>query len=273
MEYNGHIPIEFIDNIAGYDFVSRPGYVTHVLCLEGSISFILDHTRYNITRGDYLIITVGLYASSFVKSEDCRIIAITFPENILNSDAIKSNYGVFGHLSLLQHPVMRLSEQDFQNCRYDLVRLRKRFEAPHLFKEEMILALLKAHVLDLYDIHARENSGVSLNSRPAQLMRDFIGMLIDKEYMTYRNVDYYAGKLCIVPHYLSEISKQISLQPASYWIECFTSRKLSSLLADTSLSLDEIAYRMNFSSVSYFSRYVKKTLGMTPTEYRKAIRR
>lgn len=29
---------------------------------------------------------------------------------------------------------------------------------------------------------------------------------------------------------------------------------------------------MNFSSISYFSRYVKNTLGTTPTEYRKAIK-
>ena len=38
------------------------------------------------------------------------------------------------------------------------------------------------------------------------------------------------------------------------------------------MSLDDIAGRMNFSSISYFSRYVKNTLGTTPTEYRKAIK-
>ena len=38
------------------------------------------------------------------------------------------------------------------------------------------------------------------------------------------------------------------------------------------MSLHDIAGRMSFSSISYFSRYVKNTLGTTPTEYRKAIK-
>lgn len=273
MEYTCAIPLEFIDDIVGYDFMSKPRNVTHILCLKGSLSLVLDHTRYNIIRSDYLILTPGLFASSFSMSEDCRLITMTFPDNLLNNDAIKSNYGVFGHLSLLQNPVMKLSEHDFENCRYDLVRLRQRMSEPHLFKEELIIALLKAHVLDLYDIHARANVPVAIESRPAQIMLSFIAMLLDKEYLTHRTVDYYADKLCIVPHYLTEISKQVSLQPASYWIERFTVRELSSMLADTNLSFEEIVFRMNFSSISYFSRFVKKSIGLTPSEYRRSIRK
>ncbi len=201
------IPLEFIDDIAGYDFMSKPRNITHILCIEGSLSFVLDHTRYNLLRGDYLILVTGMFASGFSKSEDCRIIAMTFPEILMNNDTIKSNYGVFGHLSLLQHPVMKLTEHDFKNCAYNLSRLRQRMNEAHLFKEELVIALLKAHVLDLYDIHARANVAVSIESRPAQIMRGFIAMLLDKEYMTHRSVDYYADKLCVVPHYLSEISK------------------------------------------------------------------
>lgn len=271
MEGTTTTPLEFIDDIVGYDFTSKPRHITHILCVDGSLSFALDHTKYNLLRGDYLILVTGMIASCFSKSEDCRLIAMTFPEDLLNNDVIKSNYGVFGHLSLLQHPVMKLSEHDFQNCHTDLSLLRLRLHEPHLFKYELILALLKAHVLDLYDIHARADVAVSIDSRPAQIMRDFIAMLLDKEYMEHRSVDWYADRLSIVPHYLSEISKQVSLQPASYWIERFTARELTGMLADSSLSLDEIAFRMNFSSLSYFSRYVKKTLGQTPSEYRRAL--
>lgn len=273
MEETLTIPLKFIDDITGYDFMTKPHNVTHILCIEGSLSFILDHIRYNIIRGDYLILTIGQFATFFSKSEDCRIVAMTFPDNLLNNDTIKSNYGVFGHLSLLQHPVMKLSEHDFYNCESDLFRLRQRMDEPHLFKDELIIALLKAHVLDLYDIHARANVAVSIESRPAEIMRDFIAMLLNKEYMEHRCVEYYAERLCIVPHYLSEISKQVSLQPASYWIERFTIRELSSMLADTSISFDEITFRMNFSSLSYFSRYTKKVLGLTPTEYRNSLTR
>lgn len=81
------------------------------------------------------------------------------------------------------------------------------------------------------------------------------------------------GSLCITPHYLSEISKSISGQSATYWIDRFVTAELSRLLILPDLPLESIADRMNFSSVSYLSRYVKSKLGVTPSEYRSNFRR
>ena len=40
---------------------------------------------------------------------------------------------------------------------------------PHLFKEEVVGTLLKAHALDLYDIHARNRNDFKEGGRPAIL--------------------------------------------------------------------------------------------------------
>jgi len=40
------------------------------------------------------------------------------------------------------------------------------------------------------------------------------------------------------------------------------------LLARRDLTLTSIAERLGFSSLSYFSRYVRSRLGITPSEYR-----
>lgn len=137
----------------------------------------------------------------------------------------------------------------------------------------MIGALLKAHVLDLYDMHVRANERAAVSSRPAALMQEFIGLLLDGDYVSDRSLEYYAGRLCITSHYLSEISKRISGQPATYWIDRFVSGALSWLLMQPELSLEAIADRMNFSSVSYLSRYVKSKLGVTPSQYRNSFKR
>lgn len=92
--------------------------------------------------------------------------------------------------------------------------------------------------------------------------------LLDGDYVADRSLEYYAGRLCITPHYLSEISKNLSGQPATYWIDRFVSGELSRLLLQPGLSLEAIADCMNFSSVSYLSCYVKNKLSLTPTEYR-----
>ena len=260
----------FLDIFSEYDFTKHTGNVVHLLCLEGNLCFTSRHTRYNISPHDYVILTNGVFVSAILQPEECKILLMSFADSCIEMNAIRSNYGIIGHLSLLQNPVMKLSPADFNKCKEDMLRLRERInDKKHLFREEMIGALLQAHVLDLYDIHARTNEQAVVSSRPATLLRDFIEMLIDGDYISDRSLEYYASCLCITPHYLSEISKNISGKPATYWIDRFVSGKISHLLLQANLSLEDIADIMNFSSVPYLSRYVKNKTGLTPSEFRR----
>ena len=45
-------------------------------------------------------------------------------------------------------------------------------------------------------------------------------------------------------------------------------REVVMQLARRDLTLTSIAERLGFSSLSYFSRYVRSRLGITPSEYR-----
>ena len=193
------------------------------------------------------------------------------PEPFVLSMAIRNNYGIIGHLSLLQNPVMRLSPHDFRKCVSDMERLRERLtdSEPHLFRKEMLGYLLMAHILDLYDIHARGQASRQVSEHTARLLQQFIGLLYDGEYIRHRDVPYYASRLCVTPHYLSEICKKACGKPATYWIDRFTLHEIANLLCQKKLPLSEIAARMNFSSASYFSRYVQEHTGLYPPQYRK----
>ena len=70
------------------------------------------------------------------------------------------------------------------------------------------------------------------------------------------------------PKYLSEICKKNSGRTASEWIQNYTTQRLIILLENHDLNFTEIADILNFSSQSFFSRYVRKVLGVSPSEYR-----
>lgn len=55
--------------------------------------------------------------------------------------------------------------------------------------------------------------------------------------------------------------------PAQYFQE-LKLRKAKELLTETSLSIKEIAYELDFSSYEYFLSFFKKRVGVTPSEYR-----
>ena len=270
MEHTDFDGIIFADTLQKFNALRHAGRVIHILCSGGNMGFTFQDTRYNIGTGDYVILPNATIVSHFSDSDDFHGILMSLSDAFVTSIAIRSNYGIIGHLSLLQNPVMKLSSHDFQACEQAMHCIRQRLEdRDHLFREELMGSLLTAHILDLYDIHARSQNNVQVSEHIASLLRKFIELLYDGEYIRNRDLDFYASRLCITPHYLSEICKKVSGKPATYWIDRFTLQEITRLLRQKELSLTTIAERMNFSSISYFSRYVQKRMKITPSEYRK----
>lgn len=265
-EFDG---IVFADTWQEFNALRYAGRIVHILCCCGNMGFTFQDTRYNVAAGDYVILPNAELGSDFFVSADFRGVLMNLSDTFVTSIAIRSNYGIIGHLSLLQNPVMKLSERDFRICEAALRYLRMRMEEKeHFFREELLGSLLTAHILDLYDIHARSQQNLQVSERITSLLRKFIELLYSGEYIRNRDLDFYASRLCITPHYLSEICKKVSGKPASYWIDRFTIQEITRLLRQKELSLTGIAERMNFSSVSWFSRYVQKRIGVSPSEYR-----
>ena len=144
----------------------------HIVPTQGNLSFLHQATRYNAAPGDYIILPNAALAQDFAASGDFKALLFSLSPSIGNRLALRSNYGIIGHLSLLQNPVMRLAEVDFMRCRTDIERLYERWLATgHYFHEEMVGHLLAAHILDLYDIHARNCLPENFPTRAAELLR------------------------------------------------------------------------------------------------------
>ena len=110
-------------------------------------------------------------------------------------------------------------------------------------------------------------SQMETNDNAARIFLRFLSM-VQQDCRQQRDVAYYADKLCITPKYLSQVSRSVSGLPASEWITYYATFELVSLLNNPSKTLTEVADMMRFESASHFSRYVKKLLGKSPSEYR-----
>ena len=168
---------------------------------------------------------------------------------------------------------MHLSDEDYETCREDIALIRRRIgKDTHLFYDEMLEHLTMTHVLNLYDIHARQMHPDQLPERASQLLRQFIALLDEGLFRQHRSLQFYADRLCITPHYLSEVSKKVTGQPASFWIDMYLGNEVVRLVTTTNHALTDIAYDLNFSSLSYFTQYAQKLFGISPTQLRQKIK-
>ena len=92
--------------------------------------------------------------------------------------------------------------------------------------------------------------------------------LLGEHFREERSVGFYARQLCITPKYLTTLIKRISGQSVSEWIDNYVILEAKTLLKYSTMSIQEIAYYLNFPNQSCFGSYFKRNTGMSPSQYK-----
>lgn len=114
------------------------------------------------------------------------------------------------------------------------------------------------------DIHYQE--GVSC--REIDLCSRFMELLY-LNYRTIHSINFYASKLCITPHYLSMVVKNITSISPRDWVQNVLIEDAMCDLKFTNKTIKEIALSYNFSDQSAFGKFFKRMTGLSPLEYRR----
>ena len=79
-------------------------------------------------------------------------------------------------------------------------------------------------------------------------------------------------KMFISTNFYQRVFKQIMGVPPAQFLRDIRVSEACRLLANTDMSVQDIAEKCGFNCASYFIHVIKKQLGVTPLEYRKANR-
>ncbi len=85
-------------------------------------------------------------------------------------------------------------------------------------------------------------------------------------------VQYCADKACLSANYFGDLIKKETGKSAQEHIQLATMAKVKELLAETDMSISEIAYELGFNYPHHLSRMFKKQEGVTPSEYCQRVR-
>ena len=99
------------------------------------------------------------------------------------------------------------------------------------------------------------------------LFNRFLGLISNSD-IKRQPITYYAGQLAITPKYLTMLCLKYSNKTASEWVVQYTIEEIRFYLKSSNLSIKEISAKMWFSNMSHFGSYVRKHLGVSPTDFR-----
>lgn len=259
------------DSINDIVNIKLAAHYTHALCTKGRLDFKYAGRDFTLKIGDCMIILYNELISDLAPSDDFETTVLYATHPFIMEYLPTNNYDIIGRMTMFHDPIIPLTDTECRIYLHDIDEIRARLEKPHRFKRDMMGYQMEIFVLDLFDFHARYYGDTVVSEQQANLLRRFVGLLQTGDFKSHREVTYYASRLCVTPKYLSEVCKKISGVSANFWIERFTIIEITQLLSRKDLSLQQIVEEMNFSSLSYFSRYVQRVLNVTPSEFRSRL--
>ena len=246
---------------------------TVILCIDGTENGTVNLKEMSINKGSLLM---------------------TFPNNVLKIEAgyptatvrgimlsqdfmrmlqvdVKNSLPLF--MRLAYNPLVNLTQEQQEDIEryFDLLEnISNNSDLAH--RDEIMRGLLMSmfyRISDTYEQRPQvlDEKERSVRNRREEYFAKFI-TLLSENFKRERTVGFYAEQMCVTPKYLSLLIKDFSGKSAAEWIDSYVITEAKTLLRYSTMSIQEVAYELNFSSQSFFGKYFKHLTGMSPSEYK-----
>lgn len=246
--------------------LSRPLFA---MCLQGSATVKVNLHEYRICGNELVTLMPDAIIHGYSFSDDFSGVMVL----LSNSVAEELLPDITSVLPILmdfrQSPVIKLMPDEAKSL-YEFYKfIWDKIPRVHgdYGKSELNGLLLSIFYEVLSVCKERYTYGKFKRTRNEETFYKFYS-LIEKEYCRERSVVYFADRLCISPKHLSMVVKKVSGRTASDWIDDYVILQAKQLLRSSSLTIQEVSRELNFSNQSFFGKYFKKHVGMSPSEYR-----
>jgi AraC family transcriptional activator of pobA len=251
------------------DFQRR--FHTHIYCQSGTVKFVFNGRQCQCKKGEFIFWLAGLNVSELSFSANFKATLLFVDSELLTANLPSANASIDSYVHAKENPVLHPDKKDKEKILKNFQLLYdKSQETIHRFFKEVLKLQMQLFILEMWHIFEDELDRRKRSMQSVTLYERFM-QLVQEHCMREREVRFYSDKLNITPKYLNYICKANTGITASEWIQRYAKEWIMLLLKNKNLNISEIADEMDFSSRSFFTRYVKKLLGVTPKEYRERI--
>ena len=268
--------IAVLDNISSImetnETASKMDCFMVAFCQEGSLNVQINGKNYQLDADYCAILPPGTIIRKMNSGESYVLKIAVASQDFLNDILSPSNDTCNAIRYLYNNPIFPISpKESYKMYLYKELLMNLVQEVPHAYSKqtrryhfagmfcEMMAALNK-------QIPEHERSDVNRN-RSIIIARDFIQM-VNADNGSHRSVSYYADRLFYSPKYLCTIVRQVTGKTPIQIINEHAIKEIKQKLKNSDLSIKEIADYFDFSNPSFFGKYVKNHLGISPLQYR-----
>lgn len=250
----------FLNRVSGslktqiQQIASDPLYVPMgrlVRITRGGGTFRLNMLPSSLQTGDVMIIPENSYIEIDSLTEDFDVQIVSF-KNL--------------PVSFARPTQLRLAEADFLRVGKYLGLIWEVLHKPS-FSMQTVEYLLSALMNDLAHLHQQSAGQQRTLTHAEQQMQQFTD-LVAEHGARERNVGFYAEQMHLSPNHLSALVRKQTGRSVMQWINERTVLQAKVLLRHTDRTISDIAFELNFTETTLFSRFFRRETGLTPKDYR-----
>lgn len=226
-------------------------------------------TEFELKPNTLLFVPSGVINSSHSVSAKTKGYILSFSrEYILSKYHDSSFLSALSIFKIGSSPFLYLSKKEGEIIGSAFSIILNEYLSQNDLKDEMLRfyifeLLIKAE--RVYNKYKTKITGSENSS--SRIVNDF-KILVEKLFLTEKQVSVYAQKLNIHPNYLNATVKNITGRTCSQWIQERTVLEAKYLLKSSDLSVKEIAEYLSFADAAYFSKYFKNITCISPLGFR-----
>ena len=253
-------------------YPSRINAVVIAVCLEGSFRVRVNLQEYEMTKNTLLLTFPEQILQSVNRSSDFAGLFIVISPTFIDR-SLKTMKEILPFMFYAKdNPCLPLTFKEVEYIKeYHSLLWSKVKMTDNLYRSEITKGILFSLFYEIYNIISHQ---MPVQSSPAKSRKEELFKLFMKEvaenYKIERSVSFYANKLCLTPKHLSGVVKEVSGKTAGEWIDNIVILEARALLKSTDMSIQEIAEELSFANQSFFGKYFKHYVGVSPKQYRKS---
>lgn len=237
------------------------------ICREGQMKATINLIDYEIKPNDLIVLLPGTIIQFRERTEKVRLCFAGFSSscleriNLLNS--IVSSYS-----RIIECPVIELDNNvaEYLKDYFSLLTKVTCNEQVEMSFELTELAL-KSILTGVDQIYKKYPWNTRTITRKEEICRELVS-LVTQHYTHERRAQFYAKQLGISLQHLSTTVKQVTGKNVLDLIAYIVIMDAKAKLKSTNMTIQEIAYALNFPSASFFGKYFRRYVNMSPIEYR-----
>lgn len=240
-----------------------------VFCVNGEADIQINLHKYRMYPG-ILAFNIPENIIQISNMKNLKIHPIIISSSFLKKMNIKLNDLIKLYVFAKKVPFVSLEYAELMTLEKYYFLLEDIILSKEEQKEAIIEGLLQSLFCKLNSIVQRfqdTDSNLPAKEHNEEIFEYFIELLA-QHHTTERSLSFYAGKMGITANYLSKLIKEYSGKTAVEWVDEYVILEAKSMIKHTQYTIQEIAYRLNFPSPSFFGKYFKRLTGMSPKQYK-----